>query len=84
MLGGHLILLITNGFGLLDYFFNREQLLGSSTLTKIKIREATIGSGYFKILKELVVFLFFQIFRTVINVRAVGFFFVLFWGELWF
>jgi len=55
MLGGHLILLITNGSGLLDYFLNREQLPGSSTLTKIKIREATIGSGYFKILKELVV-----------------------------
>jgi hypothetical protein len=55
MLGGYLILLITYGSGLLDYFRNREQLLGSSTLTKIKIREATLGSGYVKILKELVV-----------------------------
>jgi hypothetical protein len=52
VLGAHLILLITNGSGLLDYFRNREQLLGSSTLTKIKIREATLGSGYVKILKE--------------------------------
>jgi hypothetical protein len=55
VLGGHLILLITDGSGLLDYFRNREQLLGSSTSTKVKIREATMGSGYFKILKELVV-----------------------------